>query len=490
MNTNGESTRVREPSADMPRSSWGHDSRGRSDHVRSRPGTLKLDHRGLPLVPQPSRFMDDPLNWPPALKWAVLIQVGIMAFLGPYNSALINPSLVLLSESLEISVMETSYTTTTAILAGGVSPFIWTPLSNLYGRRPITLIAMLVTIMGGVGSALSGNYAALMGTRALCGLGFGGMMSVGTACVADLFFLHERGEKIGVYSIFVTNGAHAAALVGGFLGQAQGWEWDYYLGAITTAFSFVVALFLLPETLFPRNAEFLDARYHERTYRDLLWNFRGNMIPGRSLQTSDFLQSFTMLKYPSLLFPFWYYMWSWTFVNILPAITLANLYTQFYHLQSGTIGVCLGVSLTIGSVLGECTAGRLSDYIVFKLAKRNKDHIRKPEYRLYLTYLGAIFMPAGLIEFGATVGKYHYTIPLIGLAIGSFGLQITSTCLYTYVSDAYKSQTPESGVLFNLSRGLSFVVGFFALPLANKTIEFLAISSQTQSRLTTTTTIN
>jgi hypothetical protein len=51
---------------------------------------------------------------------------------------------------------------------------------------------------------------------------------------------------------------------------------------------------------------------------------------------------------------------------------------------------------------------------------------------------------------------------------GVFGLQIASTCLYAYVSDCYKPQTPESGVLFNLGRGLSFTVGYYALPFANK----------------------
>jgi hypothetical protein len=38
------------------------------------------------------------------------------------------------------------------------------------------------------------------------------MMSIGTAVVNDLFFMHERGEKTGVYTIFVTNGAHVAVL--------------------------------------------------------------------------------------------------------------------------------------------------------------------------------------------------------------------------------------------------------------------------------------
>jgi MFS family permease len=151
-------------------------------------------------------------NWPRWLKWTVLIQVSFMAFLGPYNAALINPSLVLLSKAMSVNTKVASYSTTTAILTGGLSPFFWTPLTNTYGRRPITLLAILITILGGVGSATAPDFSTLLGTRAVCGFGFGGMMSVGTAVVNDMFFLHERGEKTGVYSIFVTNGAHVAAL--------------------------------------------------------------------------------------------------------------------------------------------------------------------------------------------------------------------------------------------------------------------------------------
>lgn len=135
-----------------------------------------------------------------------------MAFLGPYNAALINPSLVLLSKAIHVDSKTAAYTTTTGIILGGISPFIWTPLTNYYGRRPITLLAILLTILGGIGSGVSPDFSALLGTRALCGFGFGGMMSVGTACVNDMFFLHERGEKTGVYSVFITNGAHVAAL--------------------------------------------------------------------------------------------------------------------------------------------------------------------------------------------------------------------------------------------------------------------------------------
>ncbi|KAF7852899.1 uncharacterized protein EAF02_012129 [Botrytis sinoallii] len=127
--------------------------------------------------------------------------------------------------------------------------------------------------------------------------------------------------------------------------------------------------------------------------------------------------------------------------------------------------VSLGIFLTIGSMIGELGAGRASDAIMYHMAQRHNGE-RKPEYRLFPSPLSAIFMPAGLLEFGGLWGKTGFVRPLVGLGIGSFGLQICSTTLYSYISDFYKPQTPETGILFNLSRGLSFVVGYFALPLA------------------------
>ncbi len=71
------------------------------------------------------------------------------------------------------------------------------------------------------------------------------------------------------------------SIVGGYLSQSLGWRWDYYLGAISTAVSFALAIFLFPETLFSRDPTFLANRNHERTYMQLLWDFKGNMIPGQ-----------------------------------------------------------------------------------------------------------------------------------------------------------------------------------------------------------------
>lgn len=188
--------------------------------------------------------------------------------------------------------------------------------------------------------------------------------------------------------------------------------------AIVTSVSFLVAIFLLPETLFSRGPLFLSSRTHERTYGQLLMDFKGNLIPQRRLHLEDFLTSFYMLNYPSVLFPFWFYTWSWTFMNILPAISMAKIYSSLYGFKSGPIGLCTGIPLVIGCVIGELSAGKLSDYILYRKAKHN-DGVVKPEHRLYLTCFSAVCGPAGMIIFGVCLQKHTSFIPpLVGLGVG------------------------------------------------------------------------
>lgn len=215
-----------------------------------------------------------------------------------------------------------------------------------------------------------------------------------------------------------TNRVCYCLVVGGFLGQAAGWQWDFFMPAIVTGVSFLVALFLLPETMFSRGRDFLETRTHERTYKQLLVDFKGNLIPQRRLRAQDFMTSFYMLKYPSISIPFFFYTWSWTFINILPAISMAKIYSSLFGFKSGTIGLCTGIPLIIGCLIGEISGGKLSDYIIYRKAKNN-DGVRKPEHRLYLTCVSAVFGPAGMIIFGVCLEKHTGFIPpLVGLGVG------------------------------------------------------------------------
>lgn len=63
-----------------------------SKHVHSnssQAAEVKLDKRGMPLVPQPTSDPLDPLNWSLWLKILVLLQVSLLAFLALFSASLI-----------------------------------------------------------------------------------------------------------------------------------------------------------------------------------------------------------------------------------------------------------------------------------------------------------------------------------------------------------------------------------------------------------------
>lgn len=57
------------------------------------------------------------------------------------------------------------------------------------------LLTGIVTIVSHIGSAKCKTFSALLGCRAVNGIGFGGLMSLGTPVLNDMFFLHERGKS-------------------------------------------------------------------------------------------------------------------------------------------------------------------------------------------------------------------------------------------------------------------------------------------------------
>ena len=174
----------------------------------------------------------------------------------------------------------------------------------------------------------------------------------------------------------------------------------------------------MPETLFSRHPDFLANRTRERTYFQMLFDFKGNLIPGRKLSGWSFLHSFYMARYPSVAFPAIYYMMGWTFINTMLAVTISNTYSHVYGFKPGKIGLCLGIPLVIGSSLAELMTGRVSDWILYHDAKKHRG-VRRPEARLYLTVFTAFFMPVGLIIYGFCVQyKTHWVAPLVGIAIG------------------------------------------------------------------------
>lgn len=199
------------------------------------PTGLKIDSsNGLPLMPQPTGSPLDPLNYPNVsrptkllrptkidefsiifkwLKYAILLQVSFMAFLAGLNAAIINPAVVLLATEFRIPHVTATYQSTVIIGASAFGPLLFTPFGNVYGRRPILLLSILLGFVSALGCAKATSFGTLIAARAINGFGASAALGLGVGTVVDLFFVHQRGKTMGFFILMTTNGAHLAPIV-------------------------------------------------------------------------------------------------------------------------------------------------------------------------------------------------------------------------------------------------------------------------------------
>lgn len=198
---------------------------------------------------------------------------------------------------------------------------------------------------------------------------------------------------------------------------------------------FAITLFCLPETLYSREENGLSSSYDEDSYLDLVM-FRSKHLPKHGLQPRDFLRPFKMMKYLCVLLPALYYAVAFGFGSVLFAATGSVVFREFYDFNLIQTGLILSIPLLIGSFIGEANAGWFVDWLIFKYSQRH-DGKRTPEPRLKALWL-ALLLPLGTIVNGICISHARTTSWVgnaLGMGLANFGLQVSTTVVYTYTTD-------------------------------------------------------
>lgn len=291
-------------------------------------------------------------------------------------------------------------------------------------------------------------------TRAFSGIGAGSVVALGAATICDLYFMHERGFYMGIFTFFLTNGPHLAPLIGGFTAQNIGWRYCFSIPAYVQFALFAITFFGLPETLYSRRPETPSSVYQTNSYLDLIM-FRSKHLANRQLKLADFSRPFTMLKYVCVLMPALYYMVGFGYGSVLFASTGSVVFREFYNFNLIQTGLILSLPLLIGSFIGELNAGRFVDWLIFKHAQRH-DGQRPPEPRLDALWL-ALMLPIGVLIQGICISHSATTSWVgnaFGMGIANFGLQVATTTVYAYSTDVRK--LPKLSCVLHLRCGLRY----------------------------------
>lgn len=127
---------------------------------------------------------------------------------------------------------------------------VFAPLSEMLGRKPVYVVTMFIAVIFLIPCAVAKNIATLLVCRAIDGIAFSAPMTLVGGTLADMWRNEERGVPMAAFSAAPFIGPAIGPLVGGFLGQAKGWRWLYWIQLILSGAVFVL-LILMPETYTP-----------------------------------------------------------------------------------------------------------------------------------------------------------------------------------------------------------------------------------------------
>ncbi|MCW2574407.1 MAG: Drug resistance transporter, EmrB/QacA subfamily [Modestobacter sp.] len=168
-------------------------------------------------------------------------------FVAFLSSTVVSNALPTIITDLHGTQSQYTWVVTATLLASTASTPIWGKLADLFSKKLLIQIAIVIFIVGSMAAGLSQSVPTLIGWRVLQGLGLGGLQALVQIAMAAMISPRERGRYSGFLGGTMAVATVGGPLIGGLLVDTSwlGWRWCFYVGVPFA----LAALVLLQRTL-------------------------------------------------------------------------------------------------------------------------------------------------------------------------------------------------------------------------------------------------
>ncbi|ABS66251.1 major facilitator superfamily MFS_1 [Xanthobacter versatilis] len=179
-------------------------------------------------APLPAASEDAAIALPPDKFHRVLAGLLLVLALSSLDANIVGPALPLISS--EFGALDSlTWVLTIFLLTSTAATPLYGKLSDMYGRRPLLTIAVLLFLAGSAFSGLAQSMNQLILGRAIQGVGAGGLMTLTQITMSDLVSPRRRGSYQGLFGAVFTIASLAGPPLGGVIAEFWSWRWIFYV---------------------------------------------------------------------------------------------------------------------------------------------------------------------------------------------------------------------------------------------------------------------
>ncbi len=157
------------------------------------------------------------------------------------------PALPAFRQQLHTTNAWATWVLTAFLLVSAVATPVLGKLGDQYGKERLLVVSLVLFFVGCAGAAAAWNIWALIGFRAVQGLG-GAVFPLSFAIIRDEFPREKVGVAIGLISAVFGVGGGLGIVLAGVIVDNLSWRWLFIVGAIPVGLSAVLVARFVPES--------------------------------------------------------------------------------------------------------------------------------------------------------------------------------------------------------------------------------------------------